>query len=783
MGLLYAATLFLSALLLFLVQPMAGKMLLPKLGGTPAVWNTCMVFFQAMLLAGYGYAHVLSTRLSLRRQVAVHLAMLMLPLLLMPIRLAEGVTPPPDANPIPWLLGNLFISLGLPFFVLSASAPLFQKWFSLAGGSSGRDPYYLYAASNAGSMLALIAYPTVVEPYLPLKATQFLSQSWMWGFAYGIWILLVAACGWDVLHIKPSPILVPDSVSDDMVERAPSGRRQLKWIALAFVPSSLMLAVTTYLTLDIAALPLLWVIPLALYLLSFILVFARWPQFLHMGMILAVPVLVLLLVFTNTSGIKPPIGGAIALHLLGFFAIAMVCHGELARTRPPTRYLTQFYFLMSLGGVLGGIFNALVAPLVFDGIAEYPIALILACLLLPPLGSNKSWLAGRLFPRWTRAGGFIIDVAAALLLGIGAYGAMSFWYASSPDQQWLASIQDYARDLLTKLCSMANAGPDEVSKRVSQLMGIIAYGLPALVGYMFVTRPLRFALGIAALLVSSMLWDTKHDALALHQERSFFGVLKVDKARHSPIYSLMHGTTLHGKQIRDEEHRHEPQTYYHPTGPIGQVFAGLPPATRKDQIALIGLGSGTLACYGEPGQRLTIYDIDPAVVRIAKNPEYFTYLADSKADIKIVLGDARLRLTEAENESYGLIVVDAFSSDAIPLHLITREAIQLYFEKLKPHGVLAVHISNRYLDLKPVLANIADNLGIIALDQSEPLYSQEIDRAVYPAKERSEWVVLARSGDDLGAIILDERWLQIRTDPKVGVWTDDYSNLLGVFNW
>jgi hypothetical protein len=783
LGLLYAATLFVSALLLFLVQPMAGKMLLPKLGGTPAVWNTCMVFFQAMLLAGYGYAHLLSTRFPVRRQVLIHLGVLALPLFVLPIGLAEGAVPSPDANPIPWLLWTLLVAVGLPFFVLATSAPLLQKWFTATGHGGGRDPYYLYAASNLGSMLALIGYPTLVEPYLPLKAVHFLSQSWLWAVGYGVLLTLTACCARIVWRAGENAPDAEPGLESESVEPPPSLKEQLRWVALAFVPSSFMLGVTTAMTLDIAALPLLWVIPLALYLLSFILVFARWPSFMHTLMILIMPLFTLMLVYVKAGGLKPAIGPEILLNLITFFLAALVCHGELARRRPPPRYLTNFYLFMSLGGVLGGAFNALIAPLVFKGVAEYPIAIVLACLLLPSLTPGKpTWISKLFERRWAGVVGIVGDVAFAAILGLFAYGTIYFWKVRVPTQaasyflKSVAALQHFAEGQVTAFVDSDFATHRHIPE--PYIRSLLMYGVPALICYCFVSRSLRFGLGVASVLGASFLWDSQHDYRMLHQERSFFGVLKVQSWGDS--HYLYHGTTLHGRQIFDTDHQHEPQTYYHPSGPIGQVFAALDDKLHDQDIAIIGLGTGTLTCYGQADQRLTIYDIDPAIVRIATNPEYFTYLTDCKAKSRIILGDARLRLAEAKDASYGMIAVDAFSSDAIPIHLITREAMELYFQKLNDHGVLAVHISNRYLDLEPVLANLAENMGLIALDGSD---HDESEKDPYPGKEFSEWVMLARRPEDFGSLMKDSRWPAARTSAKVGVWTDDYSNLLSVFSW
>jgi hypothetical protein len=778
---LFAITLFVSATLLFLVQPMIAKMILPSLGGTPAVWNTCMAFFQAALLAGYTYAHVSTTWLNTRRQVWLHGILLFLPFLVFPLGVSGG-DPPGDSNPIPWLFFALLVSVGLPFFLLSTTAPLLQKWFSQTSHPSAKDPYFLYAASNVGSMLALLSYPTIVEPNLTLNSQRWLSQSWLWTAGYALFVVLMLACARAVPHtpikqtgrqgdkeIGPGEALFPGLLV------SLSGWTRLRWVALALVPSSLMLGVTTYITLDIAAYPLLWVIPLALYLLSFIIVFAKWPRVMQQAVAIVLPLVLLVLVFIALSKItKWPITASIGLHLLTFFLIALYCHGELARTRPATRYLTQFYLLIALGGVLGGLFNAL-APLLFNSVVEYNVALVLACVLLPQADSGtKVWLA-RFFPdKLAKAVGVLTDVALAAALGLVAFFLLRCFLTTPDEKTWRASLRD---DITPAVVWIKEHWRFDLFRMEKPLV----FGLVTLLCYSFVMRPIRFGLAVAAFLWAGTYYEMPQPdrVRTLHQERSFFGVLKVQYYPEEDGYTLTHGTTLHGEEIRKPGEKSEPLTYYHTSGPIGQVFAEFTGSRAKRNVGLIGLGAGTLASYGEEGQQLTFYDIDPAVKAIATNEEYFTYLRNCRAKWNIVLGDARLKLREADDHKYGIIVVDAFSSDAIPIHLITREALELYFRKLTDDGVLAVHISNRHLDLEPVLGNLAQDLGLIALRQ----YDRDAESRPVPGISVSDWVVLARRREDLGKLAEDERWKAAAMNPKVGIWTDDYSNLLSVFLW
>jgi len=472
---------------------------------------------------------------------------------------------------------------------------------------------------------------------------------------------------------------------------------------------------------------------------------------------------------------KWPISATIGLHLLALFVVALVCHGELARTRPSPRYLTQFYLLMSLGGVLGGLFNALVAPLLFNSVLEYNVALVLACLLLPTDSEPKVWLA-RFFPdSLAKQAGVVADVAWAAALGLVAFLLFIFFLTSPVEDSWRANLRDGVTPAIDWI-------KDHVHLDLFRMEKALVLGLVTLLCYTFVMRPIRFGLAVGAFMLANAYYDVpaSDQIQLLWQNRSFFGVKKVQYYPGDGAFTLTHGTTLHGQEIRKNEGgRSEPLTYYHTSGPIGQVFIEFSGPRAKPNVALIGLGSGTLASYGEPGQHLTFYDIDPDVRDIATNENYFTYLRDCRAEWKIVLGDARLRLQEADDKKYGIIVVDAFSSDAIPIHLITREALQLYFRKLSDDGVLAVHISNRHLDLQPVLGNLARALGLVALRQ----YDSDADRRPVPGISVSDWVILARQRQDLGGLATDERWKPIETDPKVGVWTDDYSNLLSVFMW
>ena len=726
---LFAGTLFLNAGLLFSVQPMFTKMVLPLLGGTPAVWNGSMLFFQATLLAGYLYSHLVSSRFPLRPQMLVHLALLALSAIALPIAVPGGWRPPVGGMPVPWLLSLLAVSLGIPFFMLSTGAPLLQRWFSYSGHPAARNPYFLYAASNLGSLLALLAYPVLIEPRLPLGM-----QSRGWSVIYVALVLLVAACAATVWRRRETPeaVAAGDSAADveGIAEVTPWLR--VRWVLLAMAPSSLLLGVTNYISTDIASVPLLWVVPLALYLLTFVLVFARRPPLRHMWMVeLQTPIVLGLTVLFVMSSHRRP-SAQMALHLSAFFVTAMVCHGELARLRPRVRHLTEFYLWLSVGGMLGGLFNALVAPVIFRTVIEYPIALVVACALRPRTEHGTE----RARSRW-------LD----LVLPAVSFAAIVLVLRSSPPESWM--------------------------KYGTWVFWMIA----ALVCMSYASRPLRFALGVAALLVGAAVGRVDRDTTML-TERSFFGVYRVRK--YPTYHVLQHGSTTHGGQLLAANLRTEPITYYHRDGPLGDVFATLARARPSRRVAIVGLGTGTIACYGRTGEQWTFYEIDPLVQRIARDPRYFSYLRDCPPVTSVVLGDARLSLAAAPDGEYDLIILDAFSSDAIPAHLMTREALALYLRKLAPGGAIAFHISNRYLSLQPVLAELARDARVPG-SVGEDFSLTSAQTTMY--KSTSTWVVVARRAIDIAELTKLPDWKPLPPEADVRVWTDDFSDIFSVFRW
>ena len=740
-------TLFVNAALLFAVQPMFSKMVLPMLGGTPAVWNTCMLFFQTALLAGYLYAHVTTKWLDVRKQSLLQLVLFALTFLTLPVAVASGWKPNGSEMPVWWLAGLLTVSLGAPFFMLSTGAPLLQRWFSESGHPAAANPYFLYAASNLGSMVALLAYPLLLEPHLRLA-----QQSELWTIAYVLLVLLIASCAYVVRRgmvgaaaLEPSATrpVAADAIAADVdafnampvaTETAEhlSVWRRARWVLLSFVPSSMLLAVTTYLATDVASIPLLWIVPLALYLLTFVIVFARKVViFRHTFAVWLQPPFVLILAVAIALMMQRSVTALAPTHLAAFFLTALVCHGELAKDRPSVSHLTEFYLWMSVGGVLGGVFNVIVAPQIFDSVLEYPIAIILAALLRPTLAKRSDT---------DRVLDFVLPAILCALIVV-------LMRSGFPPPKWGAKAP------------------------------VWIFGVYALVVLCFQRHSLRFALGVAAIFVGAALGRGKDETL-LFRGRSFFGVYRV--MAYPKHHALQNGTTTHGGQSIYPQFAREPLTYYHREGPLGQSFAWLMRKNPDRRVAIVGLGTGTVACYGHSDEKWTFYEIDPLIERIAFNPKYFTYLRDCPPTKRIILGDARLSMTQAPDSSYNFIVLDAFSSDAIPVHLMTREALQLYLRKLAPGGSIAFHISNRYLNLEPVLVELARDAKLAGIVGA--------DTAITPAqsmsyKMNSRWIVLSRKASDHALLAIQPGWYVLAPKADVGVWTDDFSNVFSVFRW
>ncbi len=729
----FAATMFLSAALLFWIQPLFTKMVLPFLGGSPAVWNTAMMFFQAALLAGYAYAHVSAQLLGVKRQAALHLVVLALALLVLPVS-AAGLTPPPAEAPVPWLIYALAVSLGLPFFALSANASMLQLWVAHTRHPAAANPYFLYGASNLGSILALLAYPVLAEPLFRLG-----EQSWIWSGGYALLLLLIGGCAvlmWRDFAADPASAAPASADPAKGREKAPApitNLRRAHWVLLAFAPSSLLLGVTTHLSTNIAAVPLLWIVPLVLYLLTFVIVFARRPLFPHDAFVRSQPLVILVLVVPLFLSGSVNLAALHPLHLLVFFLLALACHGELAARRPAPSRLTEFYLWMSVGGLLGGVFNVLIAPALFNDMVEYPLAIAAACALRPNLAS-----AGKKF---IERGDIVWPLALAAILAVLVFV------------------------LGAEFKSIGTVG----RAAISICLVFVLYG--------FNRRPLLFGLGVAVtLLVSQVLSQSM--GKVVFAERNFFGVVRVIEKTKPPHRILINGGTVHGAQSLDPAKRLRPTTYYEPTGPLGDIAAAFPKHLAGGEMAMVGLGTGAAACYAGPNQRVVLYEINPAVARIARDSRYFTFVTSCAPKAEVMLGDARLNLAKAKAGRYRFMVLDAFSSSSIPVHLLTREALVLFLDKLEPGGLLAFHISNHHLNLNPVLGNLVKDLGLAALVRSDIKINK---KDLANLKNASVWVVIARTRDELAPLAGDKNWSALSTNPRVGVWSDDFSNLWSTF--
>lgn len=724
---LFLFTILTGSFLLFLVQPMIARMALPRLGGAPAVWNSAMLVYQALLLAGYAYAHRLAKE-PVRRQAMIHLALFAVALLWLPLGLAS-FTMPADGSPVFWVPWLLVASIGPLFFVVAAQAPLMQRWYGFAGNAG--EPYALYAASNIGSFAGLIAYPLIVEPFTALNR-----QTWIWSGIYLLLMALVAACALLVWRSNG----VAETVSETQETAAPiSWRRRLYWIALAAVPSGLMLSTTSHLTTDLMAMPLLWVIPLGIYLLSFSVAFAENQRPAYWISRFAPVVLVVAGAFVFITGGKAAINGAAAtLSLLFFVAVAL--HNEMYRTRPAASQLTGFYLMMSVGGVIGGFFCAIVAPLLFDWTWEHPILILLAAFLMPQLSLFE-------FDRRDPKLKWAIAVIGLVALAIGVLGGIS--------------------------------EPDEASwKKIIMAAAVVTLGV-AVAGFRW-----PFVAAMAGVLAISGGWNSVKESLDGSRMRSYFGTYTVNSTDSGNVRWLMHGTTMHGMQLLDQPTR--PISYYPETSGVGLALIKAPQLYGDNaSIGVVGLGTGTLACYRRPGQSWQFFEIDPLMIEIAREKKIFSFIERCAPDVDITLGDARLTLADVPNGKFDILALDAFSSDAIPLHLLTKEAFATYRRALKPDGLLLVHISNRYIDLNKVVAAEAKANGWhAALRHDSPT-----DALVNAGSRASQWIALSPDAAKLAQLTgkVDAKkdryynpsqWIMLDQPGKTRAWTDDYASVL-----
>ncbi len=658
----YTVTVFLSAFLLFLVQPLIAKQILPWFGGSAAVWTTCMVFFQSGLLAGYAYADAMVRKCKPLVQGRAHAGLLVVSLVLLPIVPGAAWKPLGNEDPALLILGLLGAVIGLPYFLLAATSPLLQAWFARSFPS--RPPYRLFALSNLAAVFALIAYPFYIEPWIPVRI-----QVLAWSAGYAIFVSLCATAAWHITRQPPGP--VEASPEDAPTASPPTIAARATWLALSALGVVMLLAVTNHLSRNIASVPFLWVAPLSLYLLTFVLCFdtGHWyRRRLFFGLFVASLVAMALLLDNLDLELVGPI------FLIGLFSACMVCHGELAALRPDPRYLTGYYLFIALGGAIGGVLIGIVAPLALVGYFELGLALVAcAVLLLAHLAASRSGWA----------------VAFVIALPVTVWGS----YAQ------IEKVTDGA----------------------------------------------------------------------LHVARNFYGAVSVrDYGGKEPWRSLRHGAILHGGQyLAPDPRRNQPSTYYSSQSGIGMALATIKHPAR---IGAVGLGAGTLAAYGSVGDLIRFYEIDPEMISIARS--YFTFLGESRATIETVLGDARLSLEREPPQEFDLLAIDAFSGDAIPAHLLTVEAFDVYLRHLKPNGLLLVHATNRYLDLPPVIARVAREKGLHALQISDDGISTEDKH-----RTRTDWVVIARAAASLAPLASDWRVRELVANPALALWTDDFNNL------
>jgi len=730
----FVATTFLSAFLLFAIQPLFAKMVLPVLGGSSSVWAVALCFFQAALLAGYAYAHLLMRHVAFARTGLVHLGVALVAMLVLPIGLPEGWREPPRSAPYLWQLGLFTVAVGLPFLAVAANAPLLQAWFSRSGHAHARDPYFLYAASNLGSLIALLSYPFVLEPAFGLT-----SLSFYWSALYALLIAGLAACFW-LVRQQPAPAPETDAQNAPATQ-VTTWRNRLGWIGLAMVPAALLTAFTTHIATDIASAPLLWVLPLALYLLTYILAFQDRlpiPLWLLLPAHLAAVIFALLeLAQTKHEFWTLTASAGVAV----FFLSALVAHRMLYLTRPRVADLTDFYLCLSVGGVVGGVFAALIAPQLFSEVFEYPLLIALTMACRPGVFGRSDWT-----PREA------IWLAGIALVGIALVGRGDIWSV-----QWGLTFGTWG-----------------FTPALALLLAIVAL---AFWGHS--TRQL-----VVVLLMFGAVVNLPSSVHRGHAERGYFGVYRVAQSPGGDFNVLSHGTTMHGAQRIRGKDGHlvvdtTPTTYYYPGSPMAQaVRIARERAEAQGRVArfgVVGLGTGSLACYSKPNEDWRFYEIDPIVVDIALESTFFTFLANCRPTPAIFLGDARLTVAREPDNSFDLLIVDAFTSDAVPVHLMTAEALQLYASKLKDDGVLVLHISNRYLDLDSVLGATVPLVpglkGMMVTDlAADGSYAENISAVAVFAKEH--------------------RWLE----PFWGLegaahfhpgglspWTDDASDILGPF--
>ncbi len=852
----FALALFSSAALIFVLQPLFARMVTPLLGGSPQVWNTSMAFFQAALLAGYLYAHLLARVKDLRIQAAVHAAVLIAAWFVLPVHVTTALGPPSSEHPALWLVGVLALSVGAPFAAASATAPLLQAWYARTGRADAHDPYYLYAASNLGSFIGLLAYPVLIEPLLGTHAQ---ANAWSAGYVTVLALIVFAAAMAVTANgqAADAPLRVEAPKPTPMSTEKPDWRQRGYWILAAAVPSALSLGVTLHISTDVASAPMLWVVPLALYLATFVLAFMKDSDKLVGGTLFIHPIALALMIMSYYAG-----GNWVASVsgiLTGFFFSALICHLALSHSRPSADRLTEFYLFVSLGGVIGGSFAALLAPLIFNNVYEYPLALAAACLFRPRAEHDMPRLTDASLGAAVAASMLIlpllgldplssalafaaIGAAAAMvaagwsdearppayryaMLGVAAVHAiLVIWVAFNNETIFVRSEVDGHQQIETAapwswllvissflvLCfcvhgtiqqrkegsgrfadfALGAALPTTIVMMAVVLLGakanadlLVILGLAFCCLAIFLNRGKPIVLACIVCISFAMIFlDDARGGRVMTQERSFFGVLRTrviedrEDPRVPPVRILMHGTTIHGAQLAAPGLTRQPLTYYNPRTALGEAILGGLAGGETSNLALIGLGTGSTACLMRPTDRLTIFEIDPTVVRLSARPGGdFTFVPECQPNAQIELGDARLRIADQPDGKFDVIVVDAFSSDAIPAHLLTREALALYLRKTSDRGIVVLHLSNRNLALVSEAARVARDLNAPTLYRISDRFDQPY--VGYLGGLAASVMIVAKSPDILNRLALPSHdWSVFQPPPGRG-WSDDYINL------
>ena len=701
---------------------MVGKMFLPYFGGTASVWTTCVLFFQFMLLAGYVYAHLLARIGDMWKQVVLHAFILLVALGTLPIRFSADSIQSFSLHPSLQLLTGLLRSTAIPFFVVSASAPLLQNWFSRTSHRSSSDPYFLYSASNTGSLLALIAYPFLIEPRIGVTAQ---SRLWLAGY-----IALIISFAFTVGAVYDRPRGLRRAVIDRPYSEKPQWNKRLYWIAASFVPSALMLAVTNHITANVGSVPFLWLFPLALYLLTFIFAFGQRSQSPSPRILRLSPVVFLLFFFLVAADVVAPPGLnwiIIGVHLLLLFIGALLCHTRLAESRPQPQYLTEFYFWIAVGGVLGGVLTAILAPAVFKTVVEYPLLVA----IVPFFRGGKFEKSGPL---------------------IGAVSALAIATA------WIIFRATHL---------------DSNTEAVA-----LAHTVVVFAGYKLIKYPQRFAWAFAAFMLSYswILPGYIEHSKRIYTDRNFFGVKKVLDDPGANLRTLLHGDTTHGIESTEAARAGQPLSYYYSGGSVSDVIEMMRARHETQRFAVLGLGAGTMASYADPAHHVTFYEIDPSVEPIARR--YFTFLSRCGSNCDVVIGDGRLQLAREPVASFDLILLDAFSSDSVPAHLVSREALEMYLHKLKEDGVLLFHVSNRYLNVEKLVSALVTDAGLVALSRFD-----EAGELRKLGKSSANHLIAARREAYLRLLGGRPGWQRVTRPSDFRPWTDDYSNLLGLIRW